>query len=185
MISFLKGKIEEIGESYAVINVHDVGYKVYTSDDLTGYKSRESVKLHTHHHIRENVMDLFGFFDKEDLIMFEILLTVSGIGPKSALSILGKAGRENIIKAVSSRNPDILASAGIGKKTAEKLVAELKDKLSGADCAVKYFGADFSEAADGLVGLGYSKNEAAEALKNLPPDIRNTSDRIKWALKNL
>lgn len=185
MISFIRGKIEEIGEGYIVVNTHDVGYKVYTINDLKGYEPHEIVKIHTHHHIRENLMDLFGFLDREDLIMFEILLTVSGIGPKSALNILGKAGREGIKKAVSSRNSEILASAGIGKKTAEKIVAELKDKLSGDYAEEKNIGEDFIEAVDGLVGLGCSKSEAATALKNLPADIRNTSDRIKWALKNL
>jgi Holliday junction DNA helicase RuvA len=136
--------------------------------------------------VREDVLDLFGFISDEELRFFELLLTVSGIGPKSALGILDTASIETIQSAVINNNPSYLTSvSGIGKKTAEKIVMGLKDKMnieSLGDVAV--FKADV-EALEAMRSLGYSAQEARDALREVPQTVLGSNDRLREALRLL
>ncbi|MFH1029714.1 MAG: Holliday junction branch migration protein RuvA [bacterium] len=185
MINFLKGKIEDKGTDHIALNVHDVGYMAYASGALLECALGEDVKVYTYHYIRENSMELFGFLDKEDLNFFKVLISVSGIGPKSAMGILGKTDKENIKKAIISNDASSLISFGIGKRTAERLVMELKSKFNKIVLDDKNYTDENSEAVEGLAALGYSKVEAITIFKKLPANIQDTGEKIKWALKNL
>jgi len=186
MIGFIEGKIEYSTDKCVVVDVNGVGYKVYISTGVfknlpeTGNK----VKLFTHLHVREDILDLFGFLDKKDLDFFEMLISISGIGPKGALNILSVASVETLKKAVSNEDSTILTKvSGIGQKTAEKIILELKSKVSGEYSDEK--GGTDGEAIDALVSLGYRLQEAREALKKIPHEITEVGAKIKHALKLL
>ncbi len=186
MIGLIEGKLEISNDSYAIINVNGVGYKVYISANTFKKlpKIGEKVKLLTHLHVREDVFDLYGFLDKEELDFFELLISISGIGPKGANNILKVASVENLKKAITNKEISILTKvSGIGKKTAEKIILELKDKISGEILGEKSK-AD-GETIDALLELGYKLSEAREAVKNLPPHLKDVSEKVKEALKML
>ena len=186
MIGFIEGKIESSGDKYAIVDVNGIGYKIYISANIFKKlpKVGEKVKLYTHLHVREDIMDLYGFLDKKELEFFELLISISGIGPKGATNILNVASVETLKKAIANEESSILTKvSGIGKKTAEKIILELKNKVSGEYLDEKY-GAS-SEAIDALVGLGYKLHEAREALKKVPENIKDVGDRVKAALKLL
>lgn len=188
MINFLKGIIEHKTDSYIVIDVNDVGYLVFMrSGIINELEEGAEIKVYTHQHIRENILDLYGFSKREELNIFELLLTVSGIGPKSALSILSKAGIGDIRKAVLSQDElFLIENRGIGKKTAERIVSELKNSFKGDYHLVDKGLIDNStEVLDALYSLGYSKSEAFDISKKIPTQLKDTDDRIKWVLKNI
>lgn len=188
MINFLKGRIEHKSDNSVVIDVHDVGYSVFAPNRLISeMKEGAEVKLYTHQHIRENVLDLYGFTRREYLEIFELLLTVSGIGPKSALGILSKANVDDIKKAVFSQDALFLTeSRGIGRKTAERIVSELKNSFKGDyHLGDKDLIDNSREVLDALYSLGYSKSEASDISKKIPAQLKDTDARIKWVLKNI
>lgn len=189
MIAHLKGKIIHIGERFAVIETGGVGYKVsIPSESLqTIAKISGEVEVWTYLAVRENALDLYGFRDKTELDFFELLITVSGIGPKTALSILSVTTINNLRQAIGSGETSHLTKiSGIGKKVAEKIVLELRDKIDFLE-SEKDSGnmRDESDALEGLQALGFSEREAREALKKLPKEISKPSDKIKQALKLL
>ncbi len=189
MIVVLEGKVaEKIGE-VVVIGCGGVGYGVLVPfEDFGSLKVGESTKLYIHENIRENAHDLFGFRTIEAKQLFEQLLSVKGVGPKMALAILSVASLSRVRQAIAAGDIKFLSqSKGVGKKAAERVVVDLKDKvgLAASIDATEFLttSADPSdEALQGLVALGYSVQDAAEALKKvdqkLPP-----ADRIKQALK--
>lgn len=189
MISYLRGKLMEKNDRYVVVDVHDIGYKVYVSHDTMHSvgELESSLFLYIYEIIREEAHDLYGFVTSEELVFFEMLLSVSGIGPKSALSILNIAQYESLIKAIASNDIAFLNKvSGIGRKTAEKIVLELRDKLS----SFKHEGdegslREESDAVEALHSLGYSVAEAREVLKKVSADTGDTNARIKQALKLL
>jgi len=190
MITQLSGNITFTGNNYIVLDVAGVGYKVYVSLDtlraLTKQKG-QTVRLWTHLAVRETSLDLYGFFEQPELEFFEMLITISGIGPKSALGILSVAPIDTIKQAVASGDTSYLTKvSGIGKKNAEKIVVELRDKLGGSYTGVG--GALLKEDADvvaALQSLGYSMKEARDALKGLDKNTTGTNEKIKEALKRL
>src|SRR4030042_2601029 len=186
MIGFIEGKIEYSTDRYVIVDVNGVGYKIYISANIFKKlpKVGEKVKLYTHLHVREDIMDLYGFLDRKELEFFELLISISGIGPRGATNILNVASVETLKKAIANGERSILTKvSGIGKKTAEKIILELKNKVSGENLDGKY-GAG-SEAIDALMSLGYKLREAREALKKVPEDIKEVGDKVKAALKLL
>jgi Holliday junction DNA helicase RuvA len=164
-----------------------IGYRVFVSAYTLGkIAGQERVLLHIHTHVREDSFVLYGFLDEEELVMFELLISISGIGPKVALSILSIADVKTIRTAVVNKDPSILTRvSGVGKKTAERVIVELQNKvdaLSGEDQENALSG---QEALEALTSLGYSVSQAREALKLVAPDIQDVSARIRQALKNL
>jgi Holliday junction DNA helicase RuvA len=186
MIGFIEGKIEYSTDKYVLVDVSGIGYKIYIS--INTFKNLpeagNKVKLFTRLYVREDIMDLYGFLNQEDLEFFELLISISGIGPKGALNILNVASVKTLKKAIANEESSILTKvSGIGKKTAEKIILELKNKVGGEFIDDK-FGAD-SEAIDALVSLGYRLQEAREALKKIPETTKEVGDKVRHALKIL
>lgn len=187
MIGFLEGKIELATDKYVLISVNGVGYKVFISlntfKDLP--KKGEKVKLYTYLYIREDKMQLYGFLNQEELEFFELLVSVSGIGPKGALSILAVAPVKTLKRAIISEESEILTKvSGIGKKIAGKVVLELKNKIKDTAEDIGKISVD-NEAIDALLTLGYKLSEAREALRKIPENIKEVSEKVKEALKIL
>ena len=187
MIGSLKGKIELKTEKYILLDVQGTGYKIFCSSstlEKVGDKG-EQAKVFTHLYQRENILDLYGFLSFEALEFFEILISVSGIGPKAALSVMMLAPVKTLKQAIASGQKTILTKvSGIGQRTAERIILELKDKVSAPIAGIQQLSSD-SEAIDALVGLGYTINQARQALTEVPDKVKNIEDRIKQALKLL
>jgi Holliday junction DNA helicase RuvA len=188
MISQLFGTIIHKDDRYLVLDVHGVGYKVYaTGENIQKVSSTEPVRFWTHMIVREDALDLYGFPTKDEIEFFEMLIGISGIGPKSALSILNLATIPTLKKAIVSGDSTYLTKvSGIGKKNAEKIVLELKDKLIFSseedEVASRSYESDSLEA---LKALGYAEREARDALKKVPKEIVDTGECVKHALKIL
>ena len=189
MISRLSGTIIELSEKYAVIDVHGVGYKVFCGkESLADLHLDSPAALFTHLAVREDALDLYGFGTGEEMNFFQLLISVSGIGPKSALGILSVTTVQTLKQAIGTGDTGYLIKvSGIGRKTAEKIVLELRDKLRAhADMkeSPSILRAE-SDVIEALKSLGYSQNEARDALKEVPEKIVGTNARIREALKIL
>lgn len=186
MIAQLKGEVARIEEHYIVIDVSGVGYKVsVTPHTLSVLSVGKKVTLSIYTAVREDALDLYGFESDNERRMFELLLTVSGIGPKSALSILSLASIDTLVSAISAGKTAYLTSiSGIGKKTAEKLVLELRDKIK--TLGIVGSGMPGDEATlEALRTMGYSLAEAREALTRVPDSLEGESARLTAALRSL
>ncbi len=188
MIARLEGIIVYSTDKYMIIDVSGVGYKVnVTSETLTSSLLGDHVSFWIHTAVRENSIDLYGFKNTNEMSFFELLLDVSGIGPRSALSILAIASIDTLKRAIATGDTGYLNKvSGIGKKTAEKIIIELRDKLQdyksdGEPGLLR----DESDILEALKSLGYSQNEARDALKQVPPTTIGTNARIKEALQVL
>ncbi len=189
MISRITGTVIDKSEKFAVVDVNGVGYKLYCSmDTLAGIELDTLASLHTYLVVREDALDLYGFGSADDQGFFELLISVSGIGPKSALGILNVTSVDSLRQAIGSGDTGYLTKvSGIGRKTAEKIVLELRDKLR-ANVNMKEASPTLraeSDAVEALKALGYSQNEARDALKEVPAEITGTNNRIREALKIL
>jgi Holliday junction DNA helicase RuvA len=192
MIARISGTIAEIALNHAIVDVHGVGYKVFlTADNLHTLKKGKTAAFWTYLAVREDAMDLYGFPTKRDQQFFELLISVSGIGPKSALNILSLASAETLVSAIRTGSTSHLTKiSGIGKKTAEKIVLELSDKVGGiamdSDGAGRSAGLTSDlDAIEALTALGYTADEARDALKNISKDIIDVGAKVKAALKVL
>lgn len=188
MIGSIKGKIAFKTEKFIVVETSGVGYKINVSPDTLAKAKKlgEEISLWIHTHVREDAIDLYGFLDYQELEFFEMLINVSGIGPKGALAILGVASIETLKRAIGTGDISYLTKiSGIGKKTAEKICIELRDKMA-SDTSEETGNSlrDELDALEALKSLGYSQNEAREALKKVSSDL-NTNKKIREALKIL
>ena len=190
MISMLRGTIVDITEKYIVIDVAGVGYKVScTKETLSVVHDGIQTSIHTYLVVREDALDLYGFATTNERAFFELLISVSGIGPKSALTILSTSGVDTLTQAIGTGDTGYLTKVGgIGRKTAEKIVLELRDKLR-ANVDIKKESSNSlrteSDIIEALKALGYSQNEAREAIQEVPDTILGPNARIKEALKIL
>lgn len=190
MILTLEGTISEKVGQAVVLDVNGVGYGLLvTFEDFGALKIGTKTKLYVHESIRDNAYDLFGFRSEESKALFEQLLNVKGIGPKMALAILSVASIDHVRQAIASGDVKFISQAvGVGRKAAERVVVELKDKvgLTAAENATEFLttpSADPSdEALQALVALGFSVQDAAEALKKVDQKLP-AAERIKQALK--
>ncbi|MDP2856170.1 MAG: Holliday junction branch migration protein RuvA [bacterium] len=189
MIASLQGIVDAIGNDWMVVNVNGVGYKVRVPTSVLsegGVIGRE-IKLFTHLHVREDEMTLYGFAEADDLRLFDTLLTVSGLGPKTALGMLSAMSSGDLSMAIATANTEILTSIpGIGKKTADRIVLELRDKV-GALVAFSPAARLTQENVDvvsALTSLGYSVQEATRAVAVLPSGKKlSLEEKIKLALQ--
>ena len=190
MIATLNGLVVQKTSENIVLECAGVGYGIYvTFEDFGILKEGQAYKLFIYEHIRENAHDLFGFRDLQSKLLFEQLLSVNGVGPKMALAILSIANLNTVRQAIAAGDTKFIAQAqGVGKRVAERVVVDLKDKvgLASNEDATDFLTAatdPHDEALQGLVALGYSVQDAAAALnkvdKKLPP-----AERIKAALKS-
>lgn len=204
MISYIRGELCDIEEQKAIVDVNGVGYGIYMPQQALSLlpPMGQQVKIHTYLNIREDAMQLFGFLTKEDLNVFRLLIDVNGIGPKAGLNILSCLSPDELRFAVLSGDAKaISATPGIGKKTAEKLILELKDKLNiedmlehaahGGDSEDLASGTDTAsntmqaEAVQALTALGYGSAESLRAVKKSSPECSSVEDILKEALKFL
>jgi len=189
MIAALTGTIQYLTPQYTVIMAGNVGYKVYIAQN-TYHTLREGheATLLTHLIVREQALDLYGFIDQSDKDFFELLLTVSGVGPKLAITILSIADTASLKRSIAHGDTDHLTSvSGIGKKVASKIVAELKDHIA-IQVETDGVGTQYEtdrDALQALVSLGYKEREVREALRSLPETITEIQTRITEALKIL
>jgi len=190
MISCLSGQIKHKNDKFIILDVNGVGYQVFISPlTLEAISQSEKATLFTKLFVKEDAMELYGFLTLEELEFFEQLLTVSSIGPRSALSIISVGKVEEIKKAIIHGDASILTKvSGIGQKTAERLILELKNKISiktreGEKVDLENLGD--SNAIDALVNLGYKRAEAREALHKVDTSITDVKDRVREALKML
>jgi Holliday junction DNA helicase RuvA len=190
MIATLTGEITEKKKDQVVIECSGVGYGLFvTFEDFGALEKGSKLKLYIYEHIRENSHDLFGFKSPETKALFELLLTVNGVGPKMALAILSIANGVQVKQAIASGDTKFISQAvGVGKRVAERVVVDLKDKvgLVASEEATGFLaipvGNPNDEALQGLVSLGYNVQDAAEALKGVDESL-STEERIKLALK--
>ncbi len=169
------------------MDVNGVNYKIFISSkthlDLPGLG--DELKVFTHLHVREDLMELFGFIHERDLGLFEKLISVSGIGPRSALGVMAVAPFEQLVATISEGKPELLTkAAGVGKKTAERVVLELRDKLAvlNSEEVVRGMESDL-DLEDALTGLGYSKVDAKRAISKIDTKKEKFEDRLKEALR--
>jgi Holliday junction DNA helicase RuvA len=186
MLARIFGKIVGTESNAVIIDAAGVGYRVHTTNEalLTSLATGDSCALWTHLAVRENALELYGFIERSDLDFFTLLLSVSGIGPKSALTILNLAPPRLIQQAIVSGDTTYLTKvAGIGKKNAEKIVLELKDKVKLSDSEGAFL--PDTEALQALEALGYPLGDAREALKRVSAEATTVEARIKFALREL
>lgn len=187
MIASLKGTVESLYSDAVVINVGGVGFHVFVPASTLGAigSTGGEVKLHTYLNVREDNLSLFGFLNPADLGLFHTLINISGLGPKLALAMLGAMDAEKLAAAIATGNLAMLTSvSGIGKKMAERIILELKDKVSSGMLSISPAASrDNAEALAALVSLGYSTTEANEAVASLPVDSdADLEDKIRLAL---
>lgn len=198
MIAYIEGKIIDSDLSSITILAGGVGYKIGVPiSTIQSASSKTELSLWTYMAVRENSMDLYGFLSKADLNFFELLLTISGIGPKSALGILNLAPVETIMSGIRSGDATYLSkTSGISKKMSEKIIVALKDKIETSeettDTITKSKGNSDSVAIDALVSLGYSERESRDHVREVMKKLEQTESEtsnpeiiIKEALKNL
>lgn len=184
MIGHLTGKIIHTDLKSIILDVSGVGYKIHTNTAILDKDTGKEVNFWTYLVVRETALDLYGFQTKEELAFFELLISVSGIGPKGALGILSIASLHHLKYAISTGDTSHLVKvSGVGKKNAEKIVLELKDKVENILGDEVYLSGDM-DALEALKALGYNEREAREALKKTS-DISDTGEKIKKAMKIL
>lgn len=193
MIYFLIGEVELLEKNFVVINNNNIGYQIKISDathkkilDLISNDRKKKIKFYTFMTIKDEIIFLYGFLSREELEIFNQLLSVSGIGPKAAMNILANITHENILSAIANENINLLSSVpGIGKKTAQRLILELKDKINKLDLNISADNKNFLEAQEALFSLGYSQSDIIKITTQVKNQNQNltTEEIIKQALK--
>jgi len=190
MIAHVSGVVAEKFGSSVIVDVHGIGYEVaVAAGDYERALLNEPVKFHTYHHIREQSQELFGFTSLAAKKLFEMLITVQGVGPKAALAILSLGDSELVRNAIANGDSAFITKAsGVGKRIAERVVVDLTDKVGLAlrsdvtALGVSHEIHHTDEALEALMALGYNLNDATRALENVPMDL-STADRVTMALK--
>lgn len=190
MIAYLQGKIIVKNNHYLILEVGGVGYQIFAGENfLASLKIGQEKEIYLHHRVREDVSDLYGFNTVEELDLFELLISVSGVGPKSAIAVISLATPDDIKEAIIRGDASLLTKvSGIGKKTAERLVLELKNKVAHISGGINLsggMGTGTGDELDALMSLGYSLIKAREALNSVEPAITSSAGRVKAALKQL
>ena len=189
MIGSLKGKVDLKSGTTIIIDVHGVGYKAQVSSEVLNKAIvGQEIKIYTYTHVREDVLDLFGFSSAEDLKLFEQIIGISGIGPRTALNIFSIGTRDGISEAIIKGDVEFFTQVPrLGRKNAQKLIIELKGKLGSLEDL------DLSAEADGqsneiitaLKSFGFSVGEAREAIKNIDKKVQTIEEKVRLALKYL
>ncbi|OQB14771.1 MAG: Holliday junction ATP-dependent DNA helicase RuvA [Firmicutes bacterium ADurb.Bin193] len=193
MYDYIKGSLARVGETYAVVDASGIGYKISTSAKSLreAGKAGDSVCFYTHLHVREDIFEIYGFTTAEERSTFELLISVSGVGPKAALNILSSVSGEDLALAIATGDYKTVTKAqGVGQKLAQRIILELKDKIKTEDF-IRNNIIDIipstnleSEAIEALVVLGYSPPAAAKAVKSAGGNL-SLEDTIRHALKYL
>lgn len=188
MIAHVSGVVAEKFGNSVIVDVHGIGYEVQVATgDFEAALLNETVKFYTYHHIREQSQDLFGFSSLAAKKLFELLITVQGVGPKAALAILSLSDSETVRNAIANSDSGFVSKAsGVGKKIAERVVVDLSDKVGLAVTVAHASGVApvpaGDEALEALMALGYTLNDAVTALESIPKDLP-TAERVTLALR--
>ncbi len=191
MIAHLLGKVEEKFGNYLILDVNGVGYEIAVpTPDFEAVSLGEERKFYTYHAVRENAEELYGFSSLAAKKIFELLISVQGIGPKAGIAILSLAEAEEVRNAIANADAGFIAKAsGVGKKSAERVIVDLRDKVGAPSrygaTETKYKKVEnlADEALDALIALGFPLKEATAALEKVDPDLP-VEERVKMALKN-
>ncbi|MGC8839484.1 MAG: Holliday junction branch migration protein RuvA, partial [Anaerolineae bacterium] len=190
MLAYLRGILAEKQAGSVVVEVGGLGFRVFVPASSLSFLGDPGspVELHTHLHVRENELSLYGFLTEGELALFEALLSVSGIGPKAALALLSHLSVEELSRAIAQEQVEVLSSVpGVGVKTARKVILELRDKVAraaGVQALSPELARADAEALAALVSLGYSVVEAQRALQTVPPDVLDVAERLRLALQS-
>lgn len=189
MIEYLHGSVISKDEKGVVLDINGVGYRVFLSAKVLSLVSKgDDAEFFTYLAVREDAQDLYGFMNEEELDFFKLLIGTSGVGPKMALNIMNASSMNDLKGAIASGDSGILtAVSGVGKKTAERVIIELKgkvEKMGFADDGSKIDMEEHEGAMEALVGLGYSPRDAQAALSGIDPKM-DMGEKVKQALKNL
>lgn len=192
MIAHIFGKAVEKNNSSVIVDVHGVGYEIQVPmGDFDTINLNSEVRLYTYHHIREQSQELFGFSNMVAKKLFEMLITVQGVGPKAALAILSLGDAETLRNALANGDVAFITKAsGVGKKTAERVIVDLSDKVGLPTAGVSGVVANTNlkpandEALEALMALGYNLNDGLKALESVPADLP-TADRVTLALRGV
>lgn len=188
MLSRLTGVVQEILKDSFVLDVHGLGFAVFTNrKNLEELKTGDSYTVFTSLYVKEGGIEVYGFLDHSCLNLFEMLKTVQGVGPKTALAILNIDTPEYIMAAILEKRADVLEkAAGVGTKTAERIIVDLKSrmKISNSSSIVEKIDEN-TEVEEALASLGYPRQRVRQVLEKIPRDTKNIEDRIKAALKAL
>ena len=191
MFEYIKGCVTFLGEDYLVLENKGIGYRIYTSKNSIAKVSntKDEIKVFTYLNLREDGIYLYGFYDYEELNMFKMLLLVSKIGPKMALGLLSSLTVNDIKSAIFNNNPDLLSRApGIGKKTAGRIILELKDRIDSISIDEVKIGGEnrnIDDAVSALLSLGYTRNEINNVFSQMELGNLKTEDIIKLSIKKL
>lgn len=185
MIASITGTIQAKGDRFLILETGGIGYQVYTSGAvLADAKTGVTVTYYTYHHISETADELYGFPELAAVTFFELLLSISQVGPKTALNVMSVASLDELRTAILHGDPSLLTKvSGVGRKTAERIVLELKEKidvLAGGDASVLK---DDAAVLDALVSLGYSRADARTALRKVPKNVVGVSERVRETLR--
>jgi Holliday junction DNA helicase RuvA len=181
MIAWIEGRVVARGVDHVIVDVRGVGYKVHVARQPEG----EAVTLHVHHVFQQDGQRLFGFETREEKALFEMLIGVSNVGPKAAMSLLSVSAPAELAAAIATGDVEALARApGVGKKTAERLVVELRSKVDRMAPSTVTAATSEDEAVAALVALGYSTAEASRALRRVP-EAGSTAERVGAALRGM
>ncbi len=189
MIGFLKGEVFFKESNYIILDVKGVGYKVLTASDVLNKARKDSpLALFIYTYVREDNISLFGFLESQDLKLFENLIGVSGIGPKTAMSIFSQGSRSQIISAIAAADTSFFSGVPrLGKKNAQKIIIELKNKFSGIG-EFDLSGEDMSGSEEiiiALKGFGFTNKEIHDAIRKVKKDGQQIAETIRLALKYL
>lgn len=182
MIGSLRGRVLEVLPPKILLEVSSIGYLVSMSHtSISGLRVDDEIFIYIHDHIREDAHDLFGFLSTEEKNLFERVISISGVGPKIGLAILSSGDVHTVKKAMINGDLSTLTAVpGVGKKIAQKIILELKGQIVDDDIV----SSSDREVVDALVSLGYSAQQAKDALKSVPSEITEVSERVRSALKN-
>jgi Holliday junction DNA helicase RuvA len=187
MIGYISGKVKFKYTDAVVVDVGGVGYQIYVpASTLSKLSLNQNAELFIHTHVREENLDLYGFRTQEELALFKLLLSVSGIGPRTALLVVDK-GTEQVKQAIVKADTGFFTLIPrLGTKNAQKIIIELKSKLGGLgelDLS-SIQDSETTEAIEALINMGYTRQEAIQAMRNIPTSVTTTEEKIRYALKS-
>lgn len=189
MLAFIRGTIKAKGQGFIIIETNGLGYQVFVNAAVYADVAVGAVtELYLHHHVREDAEELYGFPSFAALEFFKLLISISGVGPKSALGVLAMANLDELKASIAAGDPSLLTKvSGIGTKTAERIVLELRNKIDALAPLSGGAGGAFahSDEIDALISLGYSLQQAREALQNVDVAVTDSGERIRAALRKL
>lgn len=186
MIGIIKGIVEYREDPYLIVDVNGVGYRILVSATTSAVPG-QTIKLFTHTHVREDLLELYGFLEPQDLKVFEYLISVSGVGCKTALTVFSVGSRKEIINAITSNDVIFFTAVPrLGKKNAQKIIIELKNKLGGeGDFDLSQSNDEINEVVVALTSLGFTSMEAHLAIKKLNGAGETVAEKVRLALKQL